>query len=357
MDVKSGLKFLVYFHRICGQSYLFWNFGTRMSFILKIVLLIMNTILLIATLFYSYLGVQDARKFSKDEKIFNSSHKSLISFIMIIFVSICYAIMNIYVFCLTLFRGKNILVFLNEMDLHIENRMERKIGLKAMIIQIPISILLASLFFVSDFILSDAKKNILNMLSHLFLNIVISSSYMCLLSLMAYFSYVVEQKLTEINREFFTLTQIATIFKQLLHIQNNVKKFKQFYIRYLFFIILFYSIACVSNLTIFYFDRCKTMTTVIASIFEALSQIFLFCYFSDKIDKSYLCIINKYEQLQLFLHETHIEKFNHCLISRLYSLREDMCFTAFDLYKINTKTFMQIISMIVTFSVILIQTT
>ena len=173
---------------------------------------------------------------------------------------------------------------------------------------------------------------------------------------MSYFCYVIQQHLVDLQREFTFHNQLPNIFKQLLIIQNYVKKLDQFYNKYLFCIIVLCSVECVSSLTILYFDRCKTMPWVLASIFESILQILIYCYLSDRIYNSYMNIINKYEQLQLEIHETNLGHLNHCLVNRLHSLRDDMCFTAFNLYPINMKTFMSILSMIITFTVILIQT-
>ena len=186
--------------------------------------------------------------------------------------------------------------------------------------------------------------------------IIISSNYVCLISIMAYFCYVTQQRLADLQNNFTSLQLLPNIFKELLVIQRNVKIFVQFYNKYLFLIIILYSFQCVSSLTILYFDRFKTMFGPISAVFESLSLIFIYCYLSDKVDKAYLTIINKYEQLQSKMSDSQLDQFNHCLVSRLYSLRDDMCFTAFNLYPINMKTFMSILSTIVTFTVILIQT-
>ena len=135
-----------------------------------------------------------------------------------------------------------------------------------------------------------------------------------------------------------------------------MKQFNQFYNKYLFCIITLWSFECTSNLTILYYDRFETMAYPIPSIFESLVQIFLYCYLSDKIYKTYVSIINKYEQLQLKMLDSELGQFNHCLVNRLYSLRDDICFTALDLYPINMKTFISILSLIITFTVIFIET-
>ena len=354
---KSGFKMLVYFQRITGQSFMFWNFGKRMDLSLKLVLTFLNTMLFFATSFYLYECVKDVQDLKKNSEFNFSSHESTITFMMQISGYICYNITNVYVYILVQFKGKAVLVFINDLNININRGSEKKIGITTIIIQIALTFVFSLIFFLTSIDWIEIHKNILsNFISYIIL-IFIISNYLSLLSLMAYFCYVIQQRLTDLQNEFSSLQQLPNIFKQLLVIQSFVKQFdKLFYSKYLFIILLSYSFECINNLTILYFDRFNIMLNTIPLITESITFIFLFCYLSDKINKSYVSIINKYEQLQLLMSDTQLGQFNHSLVSRLYSMRDDLCFTAFNLYPINMKTFMSILSMIVIFTVILIQT-
>ena len=320
---RSGLKLVVNFHRITGQSYLLWNFGQPMNNKLKLVLLIFNTFLFIATVFFSYRDVNQAIEMISDYQLYLSSHKSIMSLIMQISISICYAIMNLFVFKLIMFKGKTILVFLNEMEIIIDRELERKIGKKVIIQQIFITLLLTIPFFLCEIIHKDIGKTSVKNLADMLLNICVSNSNFALQSMMWYSCYVIEEKMKEIQTKFTNLKQLSFTFKQLLIIQYYINKFNAFYNRYLFFIIMLYTFNGVSNLTLLYFDRNSTISWLIAAIFESLTQIFIFCYLSKKIKKSYIIIMDKYEQFQFEMHEKNLEQFNHCLVSRLYSLRDE----------------------------------
>ena len=355
MNNKVGLKLLVNAHRISGQSYLFWNFGKRMGLSLKLVLIFLNTCLFVATLFSSYMNIEAARKMSMD-KDFLTSHKTYMPYIIQMSVYICYAIINIYVFALIQTKGKTVLIFLYDMDINIDSKTEKNIALKVIILQVIVTFLIAVTFYLIIVLFYGIQNEILNNLNYLLIIMIILSNYLCLISMMAYFCYVIQQRLFDLRNELTTLTQLPRIFKKLLIVVSYVKEFDQIYNKYSFFMLFFYSFQCVSSLTILYFDRCKTMPWVLNAILESLVYIIIFCYLPDKIYKSFMCIIKKYEQLQLEISEINLAQFNHSLVSRLYSLRDDMCFTAFNLYPINMKTFMSILSLIITFSVILIQT-
>ena len=355
MKNKTGLKLLVYFHRISGQSYLFWNFGQPMRMSLKLILLTLNTILLVVTISYSYINVDDARRMAKNKELI-SSHSTFMPYIMQISVYIYYAILDVYVFALMLFKGKAILVFLYDMDINIDSRIEKNIGIKVIILQIIVTLIVALPSYLSAIMFLGIRIEIFKNFTYLVENIIMTSIFICLLSMVAYFCFVIQQRLADLQKEFTSLTQLPNLFKKLLIIQSYMKKFDQFYNTYLFCSIVFCSCECVSSLTILYFDHGKTIPWPIGAINESLLQIFIFCYLSDRIDKSYMNIIDKFEHLQLEVHENSLGHFNHYIVNRLYSLRDDMCFTALNLYPLNIKTFMSILSLIITFSVILIQT-
>ena len=360
LNEKSGLKLLVNFQRITGQSYLLWNFGKRMGLKMKMVLIILNTLLFVATLYHSYINVEGVRKISKNNQNLFTSQKSTLYSLIDTAVYICFAVMNIYVFGVQLFRGKTILLFLYDMDLHIDGKIERKIGVKAMIIQITITLFMSLSFILSDIVIDKILKNMINDIFPMFfecvLIIITFSSYLSFISIMAYFCFVIEQKFVELHNEFTSLTKLTFIFKQIITIHSCMKKFNEFYKRYLFFMLALFSIQCIKSLTLLYFVSLNTITNSVVSIVESLTNIILLCYLSDKIEKSYASIINKYEQLQLETGEMQLNQVNYCMVNRLYGIRDDMCFTALNLYQINMKTFVSIISMIVTFSVIFIQT-
>ena len=346
---------LVYFQRITGQSYQLWNFNQRMGLSLKLVLIFLNSILFAATLFFFYIFFQDVQEINKNREFSFPSHKSLMSYIMQISLYTCYAIINVYVFLLMFFKGKAILVFLYDMDINIDSKIEEKIAIKAIILQVSLTLTVTLSFSLSLIIFYGIQNKILKNLINLMVDIITSNNLLCLLSIMAYFCYIIQKKLAVLQNKFTSLNQLPAMFKNLLIIQNYVRNFDAFYNKYLFCVIVLWSFECISSLTTLYFDRFQTMVWPIEGIMESLLLIFLFCYLSNIMYQGYMNIINRFEHLQLSIHENNLGHFNHCLVIRLYSLRDDMCFTAFNLYPINMKTFMSILS-VITFTVILVQT-
>ena len=333
---------------------MFWNFGETMGPLLKLVLFVLNTCLFGNTLFTSYLNFEDARQMSMNQQYF-VTHKSLRPFILQISIYISYAIVNLYIFAFVQCRAKSILVFLYDMDIDIDSDIEKRIAIKSIFIQVTVTLIVSLLFFLCSTIFYGVKDKILYNCALLLDLILIQNYFFILISMMAYFCYTIQQKIKDLEMEFISNSKLSKIFKQLLIIQTNVKKIRQLYNQFLFIYFILLSFECLGSLTILYFDRLKTMPWPIAGIFSSLTQLFTCFYLSDRIDKSYVTLIDKYEQLQLLISERQLEQLNHCMVRRLYSMRDDMCFTAINLYRINMKTFLSILSSIITFAVILIQ--
>ena len=157
---------------------------------------------------------------------------------MQISIYISYAIVNVYVFSLIQLRGKNILIFLYKIDINIDSDIERRIGIKAIIIQLTISLIVTLAFLLSTIIFDNINNNNILYNSNFYLGLItgfiLSNNFFSLLALLAYFCYVIQQKLIDIEKDFTSLSQLLTIFKQLLIIQNHVKKFRQFYRKFLY---------------------------------------------------------------------------------------------------------------------------
>ena len=99
------------------------------------------------------MNFEDARRMSMNKEHFKSHHTFMPS-IMLIFVYISYVIMNVYVFTLIQTKGKAILVFVFEMDINIDNRIEKNIAIKAIILQITATLIGSLPFYLCDILLN-----------------------------------------------------------------------------------------------------------------------------------------------------------------------------------------------------------
>ena len=355
--MMRGLRTLVCFHQICGISYLSWNNFDKISFKRKVVIAIMNLTLLAMVIKYLHNSVATKIEWSRDRKYFNETKKSNFIFILSTTTSSGYVISMTYVFVLLLFKGKNILNFLKELNMKIQPNIEFKIGIKVVVGQILITLLVQSLYPLCRIIFRGVnnysiKNHTIRFIEYTFLENIHST----FISLMVYYCYYIEEYILKLEQNFTSLSQTKSIYHESIKIHNSVKSFSQYFKKVIFILIILSSMCCVTNATIFYFHLGNRLFYTLPAIFECLIRIFIFCIFSNKIESSYSKLLDKFEKLELVSTEQKYSCLYHSFLNRMYSMRDDMCFTAFDLYKINMKTFMEIISLIITFCVILIQT-
>ena len=180
---------------------------------------------------------------------------------------------------------------------------------------------------------------------------------MTLIALMIYQSYLIEAELQHITNNFTSLKQFTGIFEQVLQIQRTMKQFNKFINQFIMMSITFNSISTIAYVNVLYFETQRKLGFLVASIAECLSIMLIICYYSNKANHNYSKLLDKFVDLELVNTRT-VQKvtIDFSIVNRLYSIRDDMCFTAFNLYKINIKTFLSVMSLVITFSVILMQT-
>ena len=352
-----GLKTLVCFHQFTGIGYLTWSFDGKMSVKRKVAITLINLILLAIIFIYFQDSVRTRIKFSKDRKFFNQTKKSNLIFILSAITTIGYMISMSYVFVLLLVKGKHILVFLKDQDMKINPKIEFKIGIKVVVYQVLINLLVESLYPINNIVFGgfdnfSIKDSLISFIEYA----VLGNIQATLISLMAYYCYYIEEYILELEQNFCSLSQTEFIHHQAIKLHVSVKRFNEYFKESLFMIIILSSMGCVTNATMFYFHVGSKFHYSLVATFECLIRIFIICIISNKIGSSYNNLIYKFEKIEAKLPEQRYSSLYHSLVNRMYSLKDGMCFTAFDLCKINTKTFMQIFSWIITFSVILIQT-
>ena len=158
---------------------------------------------------------------------------------------------------------------------------------------------------------------------------------------------------------FTTLKQFTVVFEDVLQIQRTMKMFDKFRNQFIVISFVFISICTIAFANFLYFEALRVLELSIGGIAECLSLLFIICYFSNNPNHNYNKLLDKIEELELkntkasFEHKVFID---FSIVNRMYCIRKSLCFTAFGLYKITMKTFLSVMSLIITFSVILIQT-
>ena len=203
-------------------------------------------------------------------------------------------------------------------------------------------------------LLSNESYSTLHIFIYCFHRFLTFNIHMCLLTLIGFQSINQNAIIGQIGEDFKLLNDLGKIF-QLLTKQRKVSlkfdKCTNFYLGISLIVHTFYSII---SLYIIYFIDFHEKLTMTYQFLIAITLLFLICFYSNYVQNSCSSIIDKFEDIESSSLNICTD---HCLVNRLYSIRNDICFTAFNLYKINTKLFIVILVQIVTFGVILIQTT
>ena len=352
-DNRKGLKMLVTFTRLIGTCFTWFNFGSELKCKLKMVNIIMAIVTLMVSCRCSHDKMIMMIQFIQN-KIDGKSTMTMVVFLLSTVSYLFYSIKWIYLFFILVFRGKKMLELLNDQDIRINNEIERKIGLTLVISQFAFMFINQSIYLT---LIAQGKDQI-NSFGELFLEefvtyLIMENFQLTMLNLVAYKCFVLEAKLCEITENFTTINQLRAISQEILRIQLSAKRFDHLITTVTFYNIMINAVNCVSNVALIYHDGLRRHNYLIGGIIECIVELFLVCYPSNRMYMAMTRLMNKLEMVELGHPHYSID---HCLIMRLYAIRDDLCLSALDLYKINAKTFLSIMSFIITFSVIVIQT-
>ena len=285
-----------------------------------------------------------------------ASHKSILVFLLYNFGNIGYVLTVLYCFILLLFRGRQVLVFLHDQHFRSDSKTERWIGIKTLIIQFGLSCIIEVLlfplfrFFTKGYFFQDLYQ-----LVHTIMYVFIFNTKISLIGLMVYQSYSIEAELKHLTESFTSLKQLTVTFELVLQLQRTMKMFNKFISQFIVLSITFNSICTITYINLLYFETFSKLDFSLGGIAECLSPLFIICYFSNKAIHNYHKLLDKFEDLELqntkagFNYKVIID---FSIVNKLYSIKDILCFTAFG-FKIHIKTFLSVISIIITFSVIL----
>ena len=313
----------------------------------------MTILTVIAASYFSYRDINILIQFIKD-KIGGRSKMTMVVFLLSCASYFFYSVKWIYLFFFCIIRTKKIFELLNDQDIRISYEKERKIGITLIICQIVVLLTIETIYTLTTLFVQGVDKfDILNNLAWFVIYTIVENFQATMLTLLAYLCCFIEEKLRELTENFTSQNQFPAISQQVLRIQYLVKQLDQMTTQFTFYTLMVNAINCVSNVSLLYHDGLRTHDYLIGGIVECICEIFIVCHVSNKICSAMTRLMNKFEMLELGLTQHFID---HCLIMRFYAMRDDLCLSAMNLYKINIKTFISIMSFIVTFSVIIIQT-
>ena len=220
-DKLTGLNMLVTFHRMTGNTYFNSNFNivTKLKRIFLFIISVSYFTIQVLCTTYFILFIRTG----VDGKTVNNSQKTIMLNALFNIAVISLIMDTIFAQYIVIFRGKRILTFLKDQNnLEITNRREKRIGIKIILIQISLLLLLESVYLIFVVILSITTQQSDSptvFLIYTFLSLTAVNFKLSIVSLMAYQSFSVAEKLRQITESFHSLSQIDSIVKILQKLQ------------------------------------------------------------------------------------------------------------------------------------------
>ncbi len=352
---SNGLRYLVNYHRICCVSYLGSQIDeNKHSYFLKFILILWN----LAFLAYSsYVGNKATVKRMENLFAKNLDSSKSIVIVIISFLGLsAYFIQGFILNTLLLFRGRKILDLMKSQTLvYIEDKSEKKIGIFVALIQFLYSFitqLLNGLFFYDIIIKSFGPFSIKPFLHDLILFFLIFNSQTTIISLIAYQSYIVSKQLTNISNN-FSHSNLQNIYQLICKTDKFIKKLDELISIFIFSTITINTTICISFLYMLAIDPKKFSLSSIASILESLTLLTSTCLICDIIPKNFKIFC---DNLREFLSQGAFTNqmdyiYQQSLLNEINAIKQDI-----GLFKVNTHTIISCLTFILSYSVILIQT-
>jgi len=219
-----------------------------------------------------------------------------------------------------------------------DSNIERKIGIIIIIIQFILSVSIESIYLIVSWI-KFHQFNFINILIAFLIPSLIINIQFTFLSLIAYQSCCVAVKLKEITDNFSTLNEFNRKFHEILNIHELVQKFDSFIYDQNMILLIVNTVNCISYSCLLYIEFNNSLEIAFGGFCESISIILILCLISDTIPRAFNKFIMKFELLEREYSDCNRNVCNnyysidYSLINRMYYMRDELCFTAFNLYK------------------------
>ncbi len=339
----TGLRYLVNYHRI--------------NLFIKITFILWNLAFLSYSSYYCYTEFMNTMEVF-DVKHFDSS-KSIVIFVVFISGSIGYHIQAFILNIIIMIKGNKILNLMRSQALdYIDYRIEKKIGFIIALAQFLICFFIELFinFLFNGFSIGSNSFDLKNFFRSTFMYFLIFNSQSIIISLIAYQSHIVSKKLSIVSKDFLHSKQ--NIHQIVCKINGFLNKLDELISLSVLIIISLNTTICISYLCMFAINPKKFSIISIASILESLTLLISTCLTCDIIPKDFKKFCNKFEES---LSESPFNNqldylYQYSLLTKINAIKQDIGFTAFNLFKVSTNTIISCLALIISYSVILIQT-
>ena len=361
MTIQPGLKLLLNYNRLTGNTFFGWyeNGESRSK---RIALKIWNMCLLIVLSVSCYIFIEMSFSVSgtndkQSNVTLSSEHTSQFDLLQLLFATST----TIFTFkavlialYLTIFGGQ-LMTLLSE-DNGIKELMSKEYRTAKWIVicQVSYALLIATLNFAKD--VNTHKPHTL---IAMFIQLTISTStQVTILSLIGYKSLTVRQHFDEIVESNSGKNLIA-IYGLVIRMDKSVKLMDKYVSIFILLFLLFNQIFCVSSLCHMALNSQLKIIEGLLSISYGFVNISVLCLVCNIIPSSLISLVDK---LDIHLNDLngHSNEWNDIknrqILMQMRQMSDRIGFTAFGLFRVNSNTFLSCLALIISYSVIIIQT-
>jgi hypothetical protein len=254
-------------------------------------------------------------------------------------------------------RGNTIIhLFKTQSFKFIDQKKEKRVGLRILFIQFIFFFTIELIYAITGLVF---KKRFDIFLHLFFLSVMINIS--SIIALIAYQNKIICLQIDEFLVK-FSPKDLPEIYRFMCKVNGFVKKFDSLVSSVNFMLIINSCVICISYLCLIMIRSEKEIISFAnysISLTENILLLSILCYSCNIVPKRIAILCEKIEELM----SEHITNYltvndlnNHLIISKMNSIKQEIGFTAMGLFKINSNTILSVFAVILSYSVVLIQT-
>ena len=351
MTMLKGLNLLLNYNRITGNTFFGWiNHGQSKK--KQIIFRIWNICLLNTLSVNCYFWIQ-LSLFNAENVAHSSVRNSSFSILHFLFTTtnIMYSIQALLIGVFILIFGRQMMTLLAQ-DSGVETNPIKEYSTAKLIVTIQLSYasLLSSIRSINDINYYETSFVIGMHIT----NIISISTQVTILALIAYKALLVKHHYDNVDQLNLTYN-LDVIYCSVFKTDKSVKSLDKYFSIYILVFLLFNQVFCVSHL-------CQMALNSQIRFYESL-----LCFVYTLINISILCIVcclipsslsTLLDRLENHMNE-HINKYdtkNRQILMQMRQMSDRIGFTAFGVFRVNSSTFLSCLALIISYSVIIIQT-
>ena len=348
----SGLKLIVTYNRIFGNTFFGWTDNDESKHKWKPILLKLWNVCLLVILSLPILFVGFGFIDPNRENITSQESPTKFDLPNLLFVvtGINFIGQTIVIGLYLILIGPKLISVLAEKKINfLDQRSEYKTGKTIIIFQVCLVMLPMIGNLVSVFTFQTISPFLLFMAIMTFPSITIATT---VLVLIAYQSYTVRHEFDEIISRKVCL---VVIYKMLCNIERSICKMDQYVSIYILFSLFSNTLFTVSAICSFALNSQTKIIESMITLFFGLSNLSIPCYLCKIIPASLTNMINKVQQ-DLDFRNNGYDSENRQILIQIREINTRIGFTAFGFFRVNGNTFLTCLAQIISYSVIIIQT-